>query len=132
MSDGSFLLTSNTRDSDLTTPPPMLRRHRHPADTPLADLLPMHESEKASLLANQPGLSCTVVLTADDATQFQGRQQAIKAAFRKGIGYVDPEEVRRIAAPVRTDDEEKQNRAVLGAKMAQTEALAEQPKPPTA
>jgi hypothetical protein len=27
----------------------------------------------------------------------QQREQAIKAAFRKGVGYVDPAEVRRIA-----------------------------------
>jgi hypothetical protein len=128
-SDGSFLLTNNTAEADQTTSPPMIHRQRLPANTPLAELLRRHESEKVTTLAAKPGLSCTVMSTADDVMDFQQRQQAIKAAFRKGIGYVDPEEVRRIAEARPHVDEATKAAVVASAELARREAQAEDGRP---
>jgi hypothetical protein len=119
--DGTFLLTSNTAQSDLTTTPPALHRSRHPTDTPVADLLRSHESEKATLLASKAGVSCVIISSAEEMMESQHRQQVIKAAFRKGIGYLDPEEVRRIAKLTVPDDEAAQAIAVASADIARRE-----------
>ena len=92
----------------------------------------MHESEKVALLAQHPELRCTVMSTAEDVMESQHRQQAIKVAFRKGIGYVDPEEVRRIAARSAPGDEARQDAAALSAELARREALEEERKSPNA
>jgi hypothetical protein len=96
-SDGTFLSTSNSEGSDLTTPPPGLHKLRRPIGTPISEMLKDHEAEKQKLLAAKEGESCVASLTLADAIELQKRQQAAKNAFRKQIGYVDPEEVRRIA-----------------------------------
>lgn len=121
--DGTFCLTSNTADTDLTTSPPALHRNRQPAATPLADLLASHEAEKQKLLAAKPGVSCVVVTTAEDSMAAQRRQQVIKNAFRKGIGFVDPEEVRRIAEKKAPDDQALQALAAASADIARREDL---------
>ncbi|MDB5173206.1 MAG: hypothetical protein JWN51_1979, partial [Phycisphaerales bacterium] len=70
---------------------------RRPIGTPISEMLKDHEAEKQKLLAAKEGESCVASLTLADAIELQKRQQAVKNAFRKQIGYVDPEEVRRIA-----------------------------------
>jgi hypothetical protein len=104
LTDGTFIATSNTGETDLTTPPPAIHRNRQPLDTPLTDLASLHETEKAKVLEGKPGVSCITIGTLAEAMESQRRENVIKAAFRKGIGYVDPEEVRRIARAGHPDD----------------------------
>ncbi len=102
-SDGTFLLTSNTKGLDLTTTPTGLHKIQHELTTPIEQLASAHETEKQKLLAaKQGGRGATVVTinTLGDAMESEKRQQAVKNAFRKQIGYVDPEEVRRVASRV--------------------------------
>lgn len=103
-SDGTFLVTSNTLETDLLTPPPAIKRQRLTLETPLAEMIEAHESYKQQALAAQPGLTCTVVDTMEDVSEFQHRQHAAKVAFRSKIGHVDPEEVHRIAKSRGVDD----------------------------
>jgi hypothetical protein len=96
-SDGTFLITSNTGESDLMTPPPRLERRRHPLTTPVLDLIGAHEAEKQKLLAGKPGVTAVAIHTLAQALDSEKRQQQAKNEFRKEIGYIDPEEVKRIA-----------------------------------
>jgi hypothetical protein len=105
-SDGTFLLTSNTQESDLTTPPPRIQRRQHPLETTPLNLVAAHDAEKEKLLAAKPGVDCVRVSTLDDALESEKRQQEAKNAFRKEIGYVDPEEVGRIADGIGEDDDD--------------------------
>ena len=102
--DGTFLATANTKGRDLTTAATGIDRRQHPLETPLPDLVRSHEAEKQRLLAARAGakasaVTCVVVHTLADALAFAQRQQAAKNVFRRQIGYIDPEEVRRIARP---------------------------------
>jgi hypothetical protein len=99
-SDGTFLLTSNTKGLDLTTTPTGLHRMQHELTTPIEQLVAAHETEKQKLLAAKQGATVVTINTLSDALESEKRQQAVKNAFRKQIGYVDPEEVRRIASRV--------------------------------
>jgi len=101
-SDGSFLLTANTKGLDLTTTATGLHRIRLELDTPIEQLVAAHETEKQKLLAAKQGVSVVTIHTLSDALESEKRQQAVKNAFRKQIGFVDPEEVRRIGH--RVDD----------------------------
>jgi hypothetical protein len=104
-SDGTFLATSNTAELDLMTPPPQIHKQRVPFSTTLMELLQLHAAEKAKLQAAKNGATCTIVHTMDDVLAGERRQQIIKMKFREGIGFVDPEEVRRIASRTLEDEE---------------------------
>jgi hypothetical protein len=112
--DGTFLATANTRGLDVTTAATGIDRRQHPLETPLPNLVRSHEAEKQKLLAAKaragPGagagaITCVVVHTLADALASEQRQQAAKNAFRKQIGFIDPEEVRRIAKTADLDDD---------------------------
>jgi hypothetical protein len=109
--DGSFLVTSNTEGLDLMTPPPQIQRRQLPLETASDMQRARHETEKQKLLAAKSGATCIAVSTLGDALEMEKRQQAIKNAFRKGIGYLDPAEVRRIASKVaeKTENDQTQN-----------------------
>ena len=101
--DGTFLLTSNTEGFDVMTSPPRIARRKLPLATPVAELLAHHEAEKQKLLAAKRaggGVTCVVVSTLEEALAAEKRQQAAKNEFRKQIGFVDPEEVRRMGEKV--------------------------------
>lgn len=106
-SDGTQLVASNTEGSDLMTPPPQIERRQFPLDTPVLELVRSQASEREKLIAAKgpSGVTPVTINTLDDAIASERRQQAIKNAFRKGIGYLDPAEVRRIASKVRDDDD---------------------------
>jgi hypothetical protein len=96
-SDGTFLLTSNSQGADQMTPPPRIVRRQHPLSTTPLELIAAHETEKQKLLAAKPGVTAVAMSTLEDVIASEKRQQEIKNSFRKDIGYVDPEEVRRIS-----------------------------------
>lgn len=98
LSDGSFIVTSNTEGLDLMTPPPQIVRVQHALETALDDLIASHAAERERVLGDRPGVSPVAAGTLEDVLAAEKRQQAIKNAFRRGIGFVDPDEVRRIAS----------------------------------
>src|SRR5262249_53567647 len=70
------------------------------------------------------------IRTAADYEQMQHRQEAVKAAFRQGIGYVDPAEVRRIAEQKSPDEPLSAGVLAATALVAQREAqLAKEESP---
>jgi hypothetical protein len=108
MSDGTFFLTSNAEMASLASVSPRIHRHFEASATPL-ELLQMHESEKQKLLAATPGVTCVACNTLAELLASQHRQQQAKNEFRKEIGYVDPDEVRRIAEHSGTDPQISEN-----------------------
>ena len=96
-SDGTFLMSGNTQEVNTMTSPPRIQSRRHPMTTPIPQLVQLHESERQKLLAADPALTCTSVNTLADAMEFEKRQQQIRNDFRKEIGFIEPDEVRRAA-----------------------------------
>jgi hypothetical protein len=95
-SDGTFLTSGNTQESNPLTPPPRIHARRYPRATPVSQLVQLHEAERQKLMAADAGLTCTSVNTVPELVEFQKRQQQIKNDFRKGIGFIEPDEVRRV------------------------------------
>jgi hypothetical protein len=125
-SDGTFLVTSNTKETDLLTPPPQLRRNRLPLDTSLATLVDEHKSAVAQRLAETPGLTCQKVNNLAESMNREHRQQQIKIDFRASIGHLDPEELRRSAEAMNLDPQ-FQDAAVEAAKIAQAQKKQDNP-----
>jgi hypothetical protein len=118
------LTTSNAEAAKAVTMPQQIRATRHPAATMPAELARLHEESKTQLLAETPDVQFVPIHTMDEYTAAQDRQQAIKAAFREGIGYLDPEEVRRIAMQKYADNPEVVAMATVSANLAQREEQA--------
>ena len=121
--DKTFLITANTQGLDQTTAVTGIDRRQHPLETSIAELVRMHETEKAKLLVAKshggpglpPAISAVVINTLDDALESEKRQQGLKNEFRKQIGYVDPEEVRRVASTTVEEDGEALGDMAAGA-----------------
>lgn len=100
-SDQTHLITSNTSEADLMTPAIGLETRRHPLHTTIDQLLDLHAREKQKLLAGKgDGVTCVAIHTLDDAIASEKRQQQIKNTYRQNIGFVDPDEITRMAANV--------------------------------
>ena len=102
--DGSFLTSSNAESAKAASMPPQIRDTKYPTKTTIPKLIALHDAAKRKLLDEQPELRSVEIRTPDDYQAAQHRQEAIKAAFRQGIGYLDPAEVRRIAEQKMPDD----------------------------
>jgi len=83
LSDGTFLVTSNTLQSGPAKTQPGIDSQRHPATTPPAELLRNHRERLRAALENRPGLTVTRILSRDDDLQFQWRMQAVQAGIRR-------------------------------------------------
>lgn len=105
--DGEFLMASNTAETDLMTPPPTFHSHKHPLGTSVDEMLAAHDTRKQELIAQKSaaGVQCVIIHTLDEALEAERRQQMAKNTHRAGIGYVDPDEVRRIAATMNDDQD---------------------------
>ena len=108
--------------------PPQIKSAKYDADTPIAELLRLHDEGKAKALSESPGVALVEIRTMEEYEAAQDRQQAIKAAFRKGIGYVDPQEVRKIAERKHPDDPAIAAMATATADIARKQAQAEEKK----
>jgi hypothetical protein len=103
--DGTFLVTANTEELDETTAPPKIQRRQLPLESGLEMHRARHETEKQKLLAAKTGAKCVSISTLNDAIEMAKRVQAVKNAFRKDIGYIDPAEVRRIESKIAEEQE---------------------------
>lgn len=103
-SDASFLTTSNAEASAAASLPKQIRSTKYPAGTSITELAARHEEAKRKLLGQEDGLRVVEIRKEADYEAMQHRQEAIKAAFRQGIGYLDPAEVRRIAEQQSPDE----------------------------
>lgn len=94
--DGRFLETTNTEGIYIDTPAPEILLHAMLPQTPALTVLAEHERRKQSY-AQDTGCTSVIVATLDDAIAVQQRQHRLELAFRRRIGYADPDEVRRRA-----------------------------------
>jgi hypothetical protein len=132
LSDGSFLATSNAEASAAVTMPPQIRSTKYPAETPIGELVARHDEAKRKLIGKrgaEPKLRVVEIRTAADYDAMQHRQEAVKAAFRQGIGYLDPAEVRRIAERQSPDEPVFAGVASATADVARRQAQLEKDNP---
>ena len=99
LSDGRFLVTNNTKQSDTTDAIPGIERDQFDAATPAPTLLDAHRRRLRAELWRDPALRAVEVRGIDQILAQQDRQLAIKAAFRRSRGFITPQEVRRTGGP---------------------------------
>lgn len=97
-SDGTFLATSNTAETDLNSAVPEIHRYRLAQAAPVAQLLAVHREQLE--LRRQKGLIPTRVSSLAEARALQDRLQQAKNRHKHGLGYVDAEMTAKIAATV--------------------------------
>jgi hypothetical protein len=99
LDDGTFVGTSNALGADRTGDVPGILRFQLPRGTPAAEILARHEASVREALAARPGASPRRVASLNDALEIQHHVQELKNAHRQSMGYMDREELERIAGP---------------------------------
>lgn len=102
-SDGTFVATSNTTGTDLSSPVPEIHRYRLEQAVPIAQLLVVHREQVE--VRRQKGLIPTRLRSLAEVRAMQDRIQHAKNRHKQSIGFVDAEMTAKIAATV--GDEEK-------------------------
>ncbi len=92
-------MTHNSPHAALMKAPPGFDVEVHPAAMTADALLEAHLLRLRRRLAAEPGVPPCVVRTLDDALASQKRQEGIKHAHRKSVGWVTKEEMERLAMP---------------------------------
>jgi hypothetical protein len=107
LSDGQFVCTSNTMDSDTTAPFPGIDKRRFPRETPVEALLEAHRLHLRDALAAAPGAQPRYFASLEDVLESQNRQQEMKSAHKKRIGYIDERELKSVLQKERLDVSER-------------------------
>ncbi len=101
-SDGTFLVTSNTRGIDLSSDVPGVCRQALPQATAIAAVVAAHREAFRQMCQGQR--TVTKVSTLAEMRALQDRLQAAKNRHKKSLGYVDAEQLARAAAKFEYDD----------------------------
>ena len=96
-SDGTFLCLSNSRGVDRTGDVPGIRRVQLQPSTPFPEMLEQHKSEIQHILTANRSLKPVPIFRRNDLIRSQNRLQALKNAHKKLIGYMDHNEMAKIA-----------------------------------
>src|SRR6266404_4828852 len=108
LSSGGYLVTSNAAEAGKLNPPPGFDMRFFPVQTDHETVFQAHRQRLKDFLTANAGICATRMRTAEEAQEMQHRMQAAKAAFRKGIGYVTEDELKRLGADSHTAAEIKQ------------------------
>jgi len=95
--NGAFLRTSNALGKQLLDEPPAISQNPFADTTPWQELLEFHRDTIGNWRQADEGFTPRLFTTLDDVLGMQHREQEITNAWRKEIGYVKPEEMKRMA-----------------------------------
>lgn len=95
LSDGSFVVTSNTLEMDTTADIPGVHRQQFSHDTTAETLLSQHRTKLREL--SRQGIQPLKHTTYAEIEAAQHRLQAIKSGYRATAGFVLPEDIDRTA-----------------------------------
>jgi hypothetical protein len=107
LSNGGYIVTSNAAEAGRLNPPPGFDMKFFPANTGHETIFQAHRQRLKDFLTANPGIRSTTMRTAEDVLEMQHRMQAAKAAYRKSIGYVTEDELKRLGADSHTAAEIK-------------------------
>ena len=103
LSNGQFVSTGNTLGADTTAPFPGISKRRFPSGTPVEALLEAHREHLRDALAAEPGLTPRYFATLEGVLDRQNRQEQMKAAHKKAIGYINEQELKSVLQKERLD-----------------------------
>lgn len=97
--NGEFLCTNNAPTAAHITNPPQLNTEYLAFETPAAEVFQRHLQRLNAYLAANPGVQPLLHTTREAIREAQWRQQQIKAAYRKQVGWVTRDEIQGMATP---------------------------------
>jgi hypothetical protein len=106
LSDGTFVVTSNTLEAAPLPPVPLVDSLKFPRDTDSELLLQAHSDRIAKRLGAPIGISATTVSTVEEAYKFQQRLHAIVATNWRERGYLTREDFAKIKGRSLSVDQE--------------------------
>jgi hypothetical protein len=95
LSNGKFLVTTNTLEMDTTTDIPGIHRQQLPHNTPIDRLLSRHREQLRKLCVG--GVQPIKVSNYEEIEAAQHRLQAIKSSYRASVGFVTDGDIDRTA-----------------------------------
>lgn len=95
--NGAFLRTSNALGKQLLDEPPAISQNLFSDKTPWEELLRFHRDTMGNWRQTDESFTPRLFSTLNDVLGMQHRQQDITNAWRKEIGYVSQEEMKRLA-----------------------------------
>jgi hypothetical protein len=107
LSDGTFVGTSNTKETNKTLDIPFVVRTQFSAVTATEVIVSTHQKTLASVLAAKPGVTATVFRSNADVEALQHRMNLMKSAYRLSPEFDSRAEWEKIAGrELNTADEE--------------------------
>jgi len=97
--NGLFLVTSNTEGTDRTGDVKGIVRIQRPPETPLEQIYRLHLDNLGDILEKYPDMQPVRLSNMKDIMESSHRIQEMKNAHKRSIGYMNAEELKRIATP---------------------------------
>ena len=97
LSDGTFIVTCNSRGADTTGAVPKIARFQYSIETTPEELLGLHREQIQQAQIREPGLVPVPARTLNEVLGAQNRVQEIKNAHKQKIGYMDQRELQKIS-----------------------------------
>jgi hypothetical protein len=97
LSDGTFIVTCNSKGADTTGAVPRIARFQYSIESTPEELLKLHREQLQQAMIREPLLTPVPARTLEEVLAAQNRLQEIKNAHKKGIGYMDAKELQNIS-----------------------------------
>src|SRR5690606_7753097 len=88
-------ISSHPLGSAITNPPQIVAEWL-PRNTPVQQIIARHMEKVNDYLAMYEGLEPVRIRTVEDLNALQVRQRRLKNAYRASVGYITPEEMRKM------------------------------------
>jgi hypothetical protein len=96
-SDDTWIMTTTAPKARLFDPPPLFLREHHADGTPIETLLEWHKAKVGVYLEAHPGVTVRTVSDMSGLERAQSRQHDIAMAYRKQVGGLTADELRRFS-----------------------------------
>ena len=97
LSDGTFIVTCNSKGADTTGAVPKIARFQYSIETTPEELLRLHREQIQQAQIREPRLVPVPARTLNEVLAAQNRLQEIKNAHKQKMGYMDQRELQNIS-----------------------------------
>ena len=107
LSDGSYIVSCNSKGADTTGAVPRVARFQYAPETTAEEVLRLHREQLQQAMIREPRLSPVPARTLEEVLASQNRLQEIKNAHKKKIGYMDSRELQHMTGGEWTPEMQK-------------------------
>lgn len=96
-SDDTWVITTTAPKTRLFNPPPLMMREHYPERTEISELFTSHKAKVKAYLASAPGVTARKVYDVAGLERAQARQHDITTVYRRMVGGLTADEIRRFS-----------------------------------